>query len=298
MSLRVINISVKYFLIIHILKILLHIFFPIVGTTDSQRKQTQHLLDSALILFAISNVTVGIFSVLHCIYYPTALIYPYSLTTYWNTEQILSPLFKTGLYILSVISWLLFSTIALSTGTQLFDFIFSNIIRCHFLSKQFRLKNWCKQNLSIEELFVSYRSYELVVSLFSKYFSAHFVPFHFTLAPGVLCANYILIKNSSELDPLVRFVFMWFTSTVVSFWITMLTVSGWLHLNFVKTTRSWLQNIELRRKDRILLNMFRKSCRPLYMGNNMVKVNTKSTGKFITVISRDTFRTVLTFRFI
>lgn len=143
---------------------------------------------------------------------------------------------------------------------------------------------------------MSYRNYELVVRLFSKHFSANLVWLHFTLVPGVHCGNYVLIRNSAYLDFLVKFVLIWYVITVITILIAMLTISGFVHNNCKANSQSWLQNIHLKRKDRTLLKLFRKSCKPIVIGNNMVKVGTSSAGKFITLVSRDTFRTLITLR--
>lgn len=232
----------------------------------------------------------------HCMLFPNTLIYPYSLLRYFNLNIILPKWFVVILYLLNLYSWLIFYSTAVSTGTLVIDFIFSNIIRCHFLSKHFHMDNWGKNNYTVDELILNYRRFELVVKLFLKYFSANLISVHFTLVPGVHCATYILIRNFTSLDPMVKFVFLRYVILVLTLMFVMLTISGAMHKNFKSNTQSWLRNIHLKRKERTLLNIFRKSCRPMFIGNNMVKVGTNSAGKFITVVSRDTFRTVITFR--
>lgn len=235
---------------------------------------------------------------LHCLYYPNTLIYPYSTLSYFNLKEKIPKWLIVILYLLNLYIWLIFYSTTISSGILLVDFLFVDIIRCHFLSKHFHMDNWRKKSYTVEELIIHYRRFELVIKFFLKYFSASLIIFQFTLVPGTHCAILILIRNSNDLEPMVKFVFIRCIFFVLTIMFAMLSISGSMHRNYKSYTESWLKNIHLKRKDRTLLNMFRKSCKPMLIGNNMIKVGANSAGKFITVVSRDTFRTVITFRMV
>lgn len=265
-----------------------------------KQKLLERFSSSIILSCCASSVHITLLSFM----YPTFSIYPYSLLGYLNPEKYSISLWgKALLYLLNGIFCSYAQSSLLVGATNLMYQVLSLLFLCYTNAKEFRMGRssyTTSDNLraNFEIFSLQYRALEVTVMLFCYYFGTALIPFLFILIPGLVCANYTMIRHWTEMEALVRIVFISYLLVTGAAWLIFLTISGHFHRESIRILESWKNDGDIcsRIKGKMLMSRFRKCCRKLYIKNLSLnfKVKADTSGRFIVAVSRGTFRSALT----
>ncbi|OXA40164.1 hypothetical protein Fcan01_25046 [Folsomia candida] len=118
---------------------------------------------------------------------------------------------------------------------------------------------------------------------------------HVVVSEFILFANATVILDKGGMGMRVKILLLLWSAVGQTIWIFGLEICGRFHEQAKKTLKSW-KNMKFRTKEqKLYMNRFRRSCRPLKIGKEGLFIITILTVlKFMKAIIKGTFRAVLT----
>jgi hypothetical protein len=116
---------------------------------------------------------------------------------------------------------------------------------------------WAK-NLSLE-----YRKLEVVHLNLMDVVGWIILPEQALMADAIMFSNYSLITGGEELGGLTTTVLVIFAVVLMTVWVTILEAAGVYHKQAEKLLESFTYGLGWSIKDKLYMDKFRKSCRPL-----------------------------------
>ncbi|OXA38773.1 hypothetical protein Fcan01_26454 [Folsomia candida] len=263
------------------------------GSSDRQTKSLSTLLDVLLVAFQLMLIVAPLTSAIHSAPFPDSPMYLSScFPSPWKRNSALLTINALFYWIIGTQSLVIFSLHLQSISTSLFFStpIMAKDLRAGITSRRARQDKL----LSLKHLTFEYRCFEIMHYVEMEIYGKLIVQLHTIIYILIIFPSAILIQHSSHMDSKTIAIICSYIIGSCMFWGTILRFGGYYFAQNAKTLRSW-GKLDLSCEDKLYMTKFRKSCKPLQIGDQArFKLNKVLILFFIRGISRGVVRVLLT----